>query len=299
MIRSTVEKIGPELAEKILSSSQDKVKNRNVTDGHVEWLASQMKAGKWRTNGEPIILDEEGHLLDGQHRLWAIATSGVEIETVVTRGVDRNTFATIDTGAARTGANVFQMSGEVNCHVLAAALGWLYRFENGKMLWGIKSSGYTAATGISLLKKNPEVRDAVAWSLRMQKNIFLRELPKSALAFLRYIFCRHKPNKAEEFFELVGDVRPDSPGTATRAFRDWILKNKNSRQPANTLEFIAISVKAWGAFLDGETPKTYVWRRAGAFPESFPTFPGERESRGKAIRGMVNKEEAAKKKKAQ
>jgi hypothetical protein len=52
---------------------------------------------------------------------------------------------------------------------------------------------------------------------------------------------------------------------------------------------MAIFTKAWRAFLEGETPKTYVWRRDGAYPESFPMFPGERMSRGKAQRGMKMK----------
>lgn len=297
-IRSSVETITPEMAERILTASQEQVKNRKVMDGHVQWLAGQIKAGKWSTNGEAVILDEEGFLLDGQHRLWAVFQSGKEIETVVTRGVPRATFATIDTGAGRSTGNVLMIAGESNCATLSSVLGWLHRYETGRMLSGLKSSGFSQHVSLAVLRKHPEIREIVTWAHGQRANIFLAYIPASVLTFLKYVFLQHKPNKAEEFFELISDVRPDQPGTATRTLRDWFLKDDKSRAPAGTLEKMAVIVKAWSAFLEGEKPRTYVWRRTGAFPESFPTFPGEKESRGKAIRGTVNKEEAAKKRKA-
>jgi hypothetical protein len=289
-IRSGVEKISPQLADAILSASKDHVKNRNVKDHHVEWLAGQMKAGKWMTNGEPIILDDEGLLLDGQHRLWAVVMADVTIETVVTRGVDRATFPTIDTGAVRNAADVIGMAGEVNGVVLASVLGWMHRYESGKMLWAVKGSGFTSAIGLQILKKHTGVREEVAWACSVRSNVILSKIPKSPLAFLKYVFTAYKPNKASEFFDFLGDIRMDSMGTPTRVLRDWILKNERSRAPATTLELMAVMVKAWTAFLNDEKPKTYIWRRTGAYPESFPPFPGDKDSRGKAIRGTVDKE---------
>ena len=294
-IRSSVETVTPELADKILTDSQESVKNRNVMDGHVKWLASQMTSGKWRTNGEPIILDEEGLLLDGQHRLYAVAMSETEIETVVTRGVPRKTFATIDTGMARTTGNVLTIAGEKNSPIIASALGWLHRYDTGKMLWGVKASGFTSAMSLSILKKHPDLKDSAAWANGVRSNVFLSYIPRSALAFLHYLFSKHKPQRAKEFFDLIGDIIPDSQGTPTRVMRDWILKNNRSRCPATTVEYMAILVKAWAAFFGGKHPKTYVWYRTGAFPESFPRFPGEKESRGKAIRGTEPKKPRKKK----
>jgi len=293
-IKSAIEIITPAAAEKILTLSEAQVKNRVVMDGHVKWLAIQMKAGKWKTNGEPIILDEDGLLLDGQHRLWACFESGVAIETNVTRGVPRDTFATIDTGAGRTTGNILGMAGEVNCTALASALGWLHRYEFQKMLSGLKASGFSQQAALSLVRKHTGIRQDVTWANSQKNHVFLRYIPSSALAFLRYVFSLYKPQKAQEFFELIGDTRADHQGTPTRVVRDWLLKDKDSRAPAGTLEKLAVVVKAWTAFLDEERPRTYVWRRTGAFPESFPAFPGEKESRGKAIRGTTNKEQAKK-----
>jgi hypothetical protein len=289
-IRSSVESVTPALAEKILTDSKDQVKNRNVADCHVEWLSEQMKSGKWLTNGEPIIIDEGGFLLDGQHRLYAIVMSETTVETVVTRGVERSTFATIDTGASRTAGNVMSIAGELHSNTLASALGLRHRYDTGRLLGSARAAGFTSAISLALLKKHPTIREDVSWAVSMRNNVFLKRISGSALAFLRFMFSQHKPNKAAEFFDLVCDKRPDEHGTATRVFRDWLLKI-DRRNPSTPLEVMAITVKAWAAFLSGERPKTYVWYRTTKFPESFPIFPGDKETHGKAFKSGAGRKD--------
>jgi len=304
-MRGGVEKIGPREAEEILDAVKDdpRTRNRPVKDAHVEWLAGMMKAGKWRLNGESIILDEDGKLLDGQHRLYAIIHSGVTIETWVARGVSRDFFPTIDTGATRTTADVLGIRGESNSAVLAAVLGWLHKYEHNKMLAGTKASGFTQEIAVSLLRKHPQIRDVMTWANAQRNHPVLSKIPRSALAFLKYVFALHKPNKAEEFFDQVADPRLDRIGAPTETLRNWLLKKDQSRARANiihgTLTVMAICVKAWDAFLNDEHPKTFVWYRTGANPESFPVFPGEKETRGKAIRGMERKDKRKKKQEAE
>lgn len=304
-MKGGVEKIGPREAEAILDAVKDdpRTRNRPVKDAHVEWLAGMMKAGKWRMNGEPIILDEDDKLLDGQHRLWAVVHSQVTIETWVNRGVPREYFATIDTGATRTTADVLGIRGESNSAVLAAVLGWLHRYEQGKMLAGTKASGFSQEIAVSMLRKHSGVRDVMLWANAQRNHPVLSKIPRSALTFLKYVFALYKPNKAEEFFEAVSDARLDRIGAPTETLRNWLLKKDQSRARANfihgTLTTMAICVKAWDAFLNDEHPKTFVWHRSGSNPESFPVFPGEKETRGKAIRGMERKEPRRKKQEAE
>lgn len=300
-MKSAVERIGPREAEAMLEAVKDdpRTRNRPVKDAHVEWLAGMMKAGRWRTNGEAILLDEDNKLLDGQHRLWAIITSGVTIEIYVTRGAPREYFATIDTGATRTTADVLGIRGESNSPTLSAVLGWLHRYEQGKMLAGTKASGFSQEIAVNLMRKHSSIRDVVTWANAQRKHAILSKIPASALAFLKYVFSLYKPNKAEEFFEHVADPRLDRIGAPTETLRNWLLKKDQSRARARifagTLTTMAVCVKAWEAFLDDLRPKTFVWHRTGANPESFPVFPGEKDTRGKAIRGMTRKDGRKKK----
>ena len=58
-----------------------------------------MEAGNWQWNGESIKFAEDGTLLDGQHRLAAIAESGVTLPVLVVRGLPNETQETAVDGA--------------------------------------------------------------------------------------------------------------------------------------------------------------------------------------------------------
>lgn len=299
-ISSKEERITPEVATKILEDSKD-IRNRAVSDGHVKWLADQMKAGKWILNGEAIILDDEGQLIDGQHRLWAVVNSGVTITTMVTRGADRKGFATIDTGAARTLANVLGIVGEKYAAAVAAALSWTYRHDLGKMFTSAKTVGFSHQIGLTLIKKYPEIRNSAEEVNRISaKSPVLKGMSQSILIFLHHRFSAHAREKATEFFETLGDIRFDAPGTPTRTLRDQLLRKMNEVKSGHggskiaPLEVMAFFIKAWDDFLAGRKPQRgfYQWRRAGQYPEDFPRFPGEQESRGKALK-IVRRKKAS------
>lgn len=285
MIKSSVEKIGPDEATKLIEGSKD-IRNRTVSDGHVKWLADQMKDGKWSLNGEAIIIDDEGQIVDGQHRLWAVIESGVTIESLVTRGVDRKGFATIDTGTARTAGNVLAICGKKDANALGAALSLIHRHEVGQMFVHGKGAGFTTATGLSILRRHPEIEESVDFVTKHSKNVTLKKIPRSAFIFLHYRFSAHAKEKAVEFFEQVGDVRFDTAGTITRTLRDWLLKRDAVGGGIKTLELCAIVVKAWRSFLEKRpvSRQTLQWKRSGQYPEDFPKFPGEQESAGKAMK---------------
>ena len=74
---------------------------RKVNWNLVHKYARAMEQGLWRSNGEPIIFDEDGLLKDGQHRLLAVLEYGVPVKMLVVRGVSRDV-NTFDEGGGRT-----------------------------------------------------------------------------------------------------------------------------------------------------------------------------------------------------
>lgn len=289
-IKSTVEKITPEIATKILEEAKENVQNRSVGDAHVEWLSQQMTAGKWSLNGEAIILDDEDQLIDGQHRLWAVIHSGVTIESLVTRGVDRRSFATIDTGKGRTTGAVLGITGEKCSLALAASLGWLHKHSVGRMLWNAKATGFTSEVALALVRKHPGIRTAVEWAYSVKKHVVWSKTQISPIAFLRYMFASYHAEKAAQFFDLVGDVIPDEPGSVTRLLRDWYFKRQRGRGNKATIELMAVTVKAWASFLTNKRPSVLRWAQGGVYPEAFPVFPGFKDQDQKSLR-IVRKAE--------
>src|SRR4029077_2631307 len=92
----------PELAAELLASPPEH--QRKITQNHVNRLARAMSAGEYMFNPQPLIIDTNGALLDGQHRCHAVKQSGVAVPVVIARGADPDVFSLVDTGRTRQAA---------------------------------------------------------------------------------------------------------------------------------------------------------------------------------------------------
>jgi hypothetical protein len=148
----------PALAEAILNNNR---LNRPLREGRVEKYARDMAAGRWRMNAETIKLTREGDLLDGQHRMFAVieavnlmpkGKSLPPIPMMVVEGLDAEVMPTIDTGAARTFADVLtipERPSGVAGSAPADALGAAYasREEPGRDGAGERGDGEAVREG--------------------------------------------------------------------------------------------------------------------------------------------------------
>lgn len=88
MSKARVETVTPQQAAIWLSKNPN---NRKSSPSRVDRLTQDMLNGTFVLNGESIILDDTGALMDGQHRLMAIIASGTDQKMVVVRGIPRST----------------------------------------------------------------------------------------------------------------------------------------------------------------------------------------------------------------
>lgn len=89
------ELITPVAAQRILDTNNAH-NPRKLNRAHVVRLAEYIKNGGWRQNGEAIIFNRRGHLIDGQHRMAAIVLAGLPLMLLVVRGVAEGVEDTID-----------------------------------------------------------------------------------------------------------------------------------------------------------------------------------------------------------
>lgn len=105
--------IGPQFAKRVLLKNE----NRNVRETHVRSIYETMMRGEWRKTHQGIAFDEDGYLLDGQHRMMALARmpEGFLIEMLVTTGLPRShAWDAIDiNGLKRTVADVLGCNRKV------------------------------------------------------------------------------------------------------------------------------------------------------------------------------------------
>lgn len=123
MITIKLEKITPKIAGEYLF--QNKSNYRPLKRSVVNRYAEDMKAGRWETNGETIAFDENGVLKNGQHRLAAIVKSGVTVEMVVVRGIDKNVTA-YDLNSVRTATQISNAKGLDTSKSILSAVNLLF-----------------------------------------------------------------------------------------------------------------------------------------------------------------------------
>lgn len=196
MLEVSVETITPELATRYLASN---IKNRSVRKQEVEAYAREIKRGAFALTHQGIAFDDSGHLIDGQHRLMAIAAAGIPVQMVVARGVAPMAFSVIDRGASRTMRDVVSLN--------VADVGESYvMMRNGVMLSAISQ---LVSCGYRKMKLTPnEVlklfdafgsHTAVAFRCGVNKSINRSQVISAAIAAMQ---CGVSHETIEKFFKV-------------------------------------------------------------------------------------------------
>jgi hypothetical protein len=293
--------ITPSMAEEWLKYSLDNsdvVRNRPVSDSVVESYVKEIEKGAWVLNGETIKLTEDGIVLDGQHRLWAIVYADKPITTWVVKGVDAKAFATIDRGSKRTVGNILAITGESDTNVLAASLNHLFRYRNRTMERSVTRNSQTAQEAMDLLEREPELKDSPVPVRAWFKATGV--MPLSAAVFLHYILSQKHPRIADEFMEKLGTGIDLSRGDPVRILREKLLLRRTSpRHRLNTKEMLALAFKAWKIRLAGKAitkSSQLVWRSKSSPTKAAEEFPYlERAPKAKASTKKATKKPAKKK----
>lgn len=83
-VRSIAVHLTPAAARTLLARN---LKNRKISEKVVQKYAAEIKAGEWRLTPGGIGFDDQGTLVDGQHRLHAIIRANQSVPMVVTLGL--------------------------------------------------------------------------------------------------------------------------------------------------------------------------------------------------------------------
>lgn len=92
--------VTPEMASDWISHrSYDR--NRKISKVIVAKYLQDMKAGRWKTTRQGLIFDTQGKIIDGQHRLSAVANGEMTVAFWVYPNESRDTFEVLDQGYKR------------------------------------------------------------------------------------------------------------------------------------------------------------------------------------------------------
>lgn len=106
--------------------------NRSKKQHWVSALAEAMREGRWIYDGTPIKFDRRGVLSDGQHRLSAVALSGVSCTFDVVFGLDPEARIVHDTGITRSPSDIVKIISTIPRHALQTSwFGAIHRIYRG------------------------------------------------------------------------------------------------------------------------------------------------------------------------
>lgn len=212
--------------------------NRPLRKQTIERLAKMMTRGEFKADHpDHVMFDEQGWLINGQHRLHAIVRSQTTQEMRVLRHVPREMAHVIDIGIRRTiEDSVWIANGE---KVDRLGLKLLTRFAGGGWVQTSGSLPYTREELIAIYDKYHEALTKVA-------NLFLEKKQGSARAAIRAAVARawvartSDRKRIGEFIDTLctGHYQDADEDSAGLILRDHILMNHGKQTGGNRERFL-------------------------------------------------------------
>jgi len=103
--------ITPEAATSIIEQSDLKFSNRKARRAQVAAYSKDMRNDVWKVNGESIKFRKDGALIDGRHRLMAVAESGIPCDFLAVGNLDNGVEDSIDIGMLRSFEAMLDFNG--------------------------------------------------------------------------------------------------------------------------------------------------------------------------------------------
>lgn len=259
-MKSSVKKITPAIAKEWLEKNKG---NRPINWSHVRLLARDMKLGRWRLNGETIIMALE-RLLDGQHRLLAVIESGCTIESLVVEGMDAGVFETLNIGKIRNAPTIASLLGHTQTKTLCAAVRVIDQYDSRRMA---ARARFSVGDTLALIDAHPGVHRSICVCDKV-KNL----APKSILVAFHYLFSRIDPQEADAFIEALKRGANLAETDPVYLLRERLRSNALAKAKLSDAYIAALIVKAWNAKRERIVLRNLRYIEEGKKPESFPVI---------------------------
>lgn len=242
--------VTPEMAEKWLAHNR---RNRRFRPAVANKYMRDMSHGLWVFNGEPIQFDWNGDILNGQHRLTAVAKSNTTQRFLVISNLPPEAQDTMDSGAKRTAGDVLGLHGLRDGRTMAAVGKMALQIElsptlaresrnwsTGEILERVQRDPYMIRVGEELLPNLPRATTLL--------------LARSVLGYSMYRLGRLNEGAMMEFFTNLGSLAnldADSPILALNR-RLTAHATSGARSSFYQFEQLAYVFTAWNAWRRSE-----------------------------------------------
>lgn len=254
--------ITPDIASTILGNKPGW--QRKVSELQVERYAVDMANGEFKFNGATLCFDSSDHLIDGQHRLHALAQTGESMIMLLVFGLEPQSIGAIDTGRKRRFADWLAMNGHKEQNAIVSGMSaryWHWKRGNygKKNLPRIHRAQYTNATPSTaqLAATWQAIRDeGIDWVKAAQTGWQASSVTKVSpgiWGFAYILFSQIDKDSRERFFtELIHGVKDNgSNDHPINLLRTTMLR----RDDQNLADWVHMHFifTAWNALQEGRT----------------------------------------------
>lgn len=257
-IQTIIEDLTPPKAHYYLSMN---MRNRRVSNQHVDRLAEDIDKDRWEINGDALKFDTTPQMIDGQHRCLAVIKAQKSIKTLVITGLDPNARNVIDLGGKpRSVADVLRLNDIANGSQKAAtASAYLFYRDRKDQLWSPLSRP-SRATIADFVQRNDSIfQEAHIFGEAVKRATGLSITVTSA-AFIAYGHNDYWTDFMHGFCDGVG-LRVGDPRLT---LRNTLLTALNSRREVDrtqTQRNMALLLRSLDAFITGHDLRMLKWTR--------------------------------------
>jgi hypothetical protein len=237
--------VNPKMASQLLETMD---KNRRPKSARVSLYSSAMINGRWKEDtGELIKISKKGKLIDGQHRMLAVVKSGKSIYFHFAKEIDDSVFDVLDTGSARSSADVFHIKSVKNANVIPSIIAF----------YTATKQGLSVKSQIDARMISSELLDAYYsrekfWSFTAAKSClwytqFSKVLAPSIIGGFYSLFYDISPVDAEDFMNQLCTGQ-DISNTSILILRKRLIDDKMSTKRMILSIKCALIIKAWNYY---------------------------------------------------
>ena len=222
--------------------------NRKVSSAKVAQTVRDINNGEYVLNGESIIFDTDGNLVDAQHRLNAVTLANKPITSMVVMGMPPSVRESVDQGRARTAGDVLSIEGYQNANTLASVATYMLAYGKGDGKGFSRTGDISNTEKYDWINANPRIHNIVTWAVAHTVSV-RGMVAATQLAMTRAILEPIYGRAAVDFLDriAIGDnISTTHPAfVARKKLREgWAVSKADRNRRMTNLKAVEIMMRA-------------------------------------------------------
>jgi hypothetical protein len=239
--------------------------NRRTSDNQVLKFQADMENGRWHFEGAPIKLSKTGKLLDGKHRLTALANTvpAMEIPFVVISGLPDDSQLYMDQGQTRTVGQQLSLRNISNGTTIGAVAKLYLEWTRGRLFRASNRGSTSKPEQTEWVISHQEILGKLAETGFQQV-----DAPPSVVGAFTLAALQINPARATKFISQLVSGASLAEGDPILALDRRLRNIRRTGVKVTQREYLAYFIKAWNAWVMGD--RLQKLQLSNLTEESFP-----------------------------